>query len=371
MGLADFFTKRGGGRRRNNGHGHGHGNGGRNHNHNHNRFSSSDDESSEDDSYYDRKDRDRGRDRDRDRQRTKTRRRRKSQMKAPPSSSSHRIDYDSNGGGDNADNADNADDMHFNDEEYDTNEVLTKEELFELPARQLRKKCKAARIDTRNVFEKADLVSLLHDYYRRRSSENIRGTGAGGSTGMGTSIGARGGGGGGLPLNVGEVSNLNVVGSNNRRDGPRSSINVNYHNNNHSRASTSARIGFANVQEHANVNASMNIMGGGAIQNDAENEQMLEVIGDIVPYFNQGDAALDEIVKDTIERLPPENLETRDQNGNSILMICCQCGAFELLPLLLSKGCDPNTTVSIIRYCSIWGILVFFLFLFYSSFIIN
>ncbi|GAG18916.1 unnamed protein product, partial [marine sediment metagenome] len=74
-----------------------------------------------------------------------------------------------------------------------------------------------------------------------------------------------------------------------------------------------------------------------------ESEQMVEILQEIIPYFNQGDVNIDEIVKDTIERLPLDNLENRDKDGNSLLLICSHfSGACELIPLLISKGSDPN-----------------------------
>ena len=114
MGLVDFFSKKSGGRKNNSNF--------------RDQFSSSEEES--DDSSF-----------RRDRRRTKTTRRR-TKNRRKSSRPENQFDNDSN-------------DVTYSDE------ILTREELFDLPARELRKKCKSFHINTSDVFEKLDLVSLL------------------------------------------------------------------------------------------------------------------------------------------------------------------------------------------------------------------
>ena len=40
-----------------------------------------------------------------------------------------------------------------------------------------------------------------------------------------------------------------------------------------------------------------------------------------------------------------------DVDGNTLLMITCQSGAFGLLPILLSKGCDVNARNNVGASC--------------------
>ena len=252
MGLVDFFSKKSGGRKNNSNF--------------RDQFSSSEEES--DDSSF-----------RRDRRRTKTTRRR-TKNRRKSSRPENQFDNDSN-------------DVTYSDE------ILTREELFDLPARELRKKCKSFHINTSDVFEKLDLVSLLYDYYRKQSSENTLGR---------------------------HTAEANM--SSSRHGGNRGRMMARPSNN----TTTSTRIELVN-NDHDMMNSRI----------APESEQMVEILQEIIPYFNQGDLNIDEIVKDTIERLPLDNLENRDKDGNSLLLICSHfSGACELIPLLISKGSDPN-----------------------------
>lgn len=162
----------------------------------------------------------------------------------------------------------------------ESDEALTKEELFELPAKQLRLQCRRLGLDSSHAVEKEELVHVLHCYYKKKASRGgvqVDG-GEGGSTEYSYTISPS------IP---------------NNKSNPPTSF------NDHSLVST--------VQE-------------------------------IIPYFGQGDVNIDEIVVDTIERMFPAALEARDQNGNTLLLLACQCNAQDLVPILLAKGSDPNAT---------------------------
>ena len=73
---------------------------------------------------------------------------------------------------------------------------------------------------------------------------------------------------------------------------------------------------------------------------DDETRQMIEILQEIIPFYGQGDHQSDSIVRDTIERLPEHALELPDASGNTILLLACQSGAYDLVPLLLSRGSD-------------------------------
>lgn len=72
------------------------------------------------------------------------------------------------------------------------------------------------------------------------------------------------------------------------------------------------------------------------------NDEMFNIICEVLPYFNQGDTNIDNIITDTIEKLNYNTVDKRDQEGNSLLMLACQHGAHVLVQLLLLKGSDPN-----------------------------
>ncbi|KAL7544793.1 hypothetical protein ACHAWF_008163 [Thalassiosira exigua] len=78
-----------------------------------------------------------------------------------------------------------------------------------------------------------------------------------------------------------------------------------------------------------------------AVDDDAS--QMVDLLMRILPFYGKGDANSDAVVIDTVHRLPPHALEMQDVDGNSLLMVACQTGAFSVVPLLLSKGSDVNT----------------------------
>jgi len=75
---------------------------------------------------------------------------------------------------------------------------------------------------------------------------------------------------------------------------------------------------------------------------DDETTQMIEILQEIIPFYGQGDHQSDAIVRDTIERLPEHALELPDATGNTILLLACQSGAYDLVPLLLSRGSDAG-----------------------------
>ncbi len=70
--------------------------------------------------------------------------------------------------------------------------------------------------------------------------------------------------------------------------------------------------------------------------------QMVDLLMRMLPFYGQGDPESDSVVVSTIHRLPPLAFEIIDEDGNTCLLVVCQVGAFDLLPTLLSKGCNVN-----------------------------
>lgn len=93
--------------------------------------------------------------------------------------------------------------------------------------------------------------------------------------------------------------------------------------------------------------------------NEDESDRMIDLLMRIIPFYGQGDNTSDNVVIDTIHRLPTSSsddqsqpaLEMTDVDGNTLLMITCQSGAFGLLPILLSKGCDVNARNNVGASC--------------------
>jgi ankyrin repeat protein len=75
---------------------------------------------------------------------------------------------------------------------------------------------------------------------------------------------------------------------------------------------------------------------------DDDAARSVDLLMRILPLYGRGDSRSDALVLDTIDRLPSRALETKDIDGNTLLLIACQTGAYNLLPTLLEKGCSIN-----------------------------
>eukprot|EP00814_Leptocylindrus_danicus_P018615 CAMPEP_0116026856 /NCGR_PEP_ID=MMETSP0321-20121206/14189_1 /TAXON_ID=163516 /ORGANISM="Leptocylindrus danicus var. danicus, Strain B650" /LENGTH=1348 /DNA_ID=CAMNT_0003499913 /DNA_START=1792 /DNA_END=5838 /DNA_ORIENTATION=- len=140
-----------------------------------------------------------------------------------------------------------------------SSEFLTREELFELPAKELRARCQRVGLGTKHAIRKKDLVSLLYDYYANNVEKMVS--------------------------------------------------------------------SFPTQKMHDDEN---------------EEEEMLDLLQEILPFFGQGDLSSDVIVRETIEKLPLDALEMPDRLGNTVLILACQYAAYDLIPLLIEKGCNVN-----------------------------
>jgi len=160
-------------------------------------------------------------------------------------------------------------------------EILSQDELFKLTSNELRRRCKRLGLLGKNeVVEKSKLVAMLHTYYQFSA--------------MG-----------------GTVSDNNNLQQQHQNYGSSSM----YQHEKNTFATTTA--------------------------ND-DSEQTLDILHEMIPIYGKGDPSIDKLVKETIERLPKQYLEMTDVMGNTILMLSCQSSVFELIPILLAKGSDPN-----------------------------
>lgn len=75
---------------------------------------------------------------------------------------------------------------------------------------------------------------------------------------------------------------------------------------------------------------------------DDEATRAVDLLMRILPLYGKGDSKLDTLVLDTMDRLPSHALEMKDVDGNTLLLIACQTGAYDLLSTLLEKGCSVN-----------------------------
>ena len=60
-------------------------------------------------------------------------------------------------------------------------------------------------------------------------------------------------------------------------------------------------------------------------------------------FYGQGDTSNDSIVRSTLSDLPVEDIDRRDQYGNTLLLAACQYRCEALVRIMLNKGADPNS----------------------------
>ena len=71
-------------------------------------------------------------------------------------------------------------------------------------------------------------------------------------------------------------------------------------------------------------------------------EQMIEVVNECIPFYEGGETDTDQQVRETIGSLPQSALEVPDAYGNTMILIACQHGAYDLIPIFLDKGSNVN-----------------------------
>lgn len=62
----------------------------------------------------------------------------------------------------------------------------------------------------------------------------------------------------------------------------------------------------------------------------------------LLPFYGGGDIKSDAVVIDTCNRLPPHTLELVGSDGTTLLLFTCMFGAYDVLPILLSKGANVD-----------------------------
>lgn len=84
---------------------------------------------------------------------------------------------------------------------------------------------------------------------------------------------------------------------------------------------------------------------GNETDTDQETEDInpLDILFQFIPYYGQGDPANDSIVRSTLSGLAVEDIDTRDEYGNTLLLVACQYRCEDLSRIILNKGADPNS----------------------------
>jgi hypothetical protein len=68
----------------------------------------------------------------------------------------------------------------------------------------------------------------------------------------------------------------------------------------------------------------------------------VEVLLQFIPFYGQGDPGNDSIVRSTLSSLSVEDIDSKDEYGNTLLLLACQYRCEDLVRIMLNKGADPN-----------------------------
>jgi hypothetical protein len=68
----------------------------------------------------------------------------------------------------------------------------------------------------------------------------------------------------------------------------------------------------------------------------------VEVLLQFIPYYGQGDPANDSLVRSTLSGLSVEDIDSKDEYGNTLLLLACQYRCEDLVRIMLNKGANPN-----------------------------
>lgn len=79
---------------------------------------------------------------------------------------------------------------------------------------------------------------------------------------------------------------------------------------------------------------------------DEDDIEPVEVLLQFIPYYGQGDPSNDSIVRATLSALSVEDIDSKDEYGNTLLLLACQYRCEDLVRMMLNKGADPNAVNS-------------------------
>lgn len=79
---------------------------------------------------------------------------------------------------------------------------------------------------------------------------------------------------------------------------------------------------------------------------DEDDIEPIEVLLQFIPYYGQGDGSNDSIVRATLTALSVEDIDSKDEYGNTLLLLACQYRCEDLVRMMISKGADPNAVNS-------------------------
>lgn len=92
----------------------------------------------------------------------------------------------------------------------------------------------------------------------------------------------------------------------------------------------------------------------GEVKDDEETENIeniddlspTQTIIQLIPYYGQGDPANDSVVRAALSGLSIEDIDSKDDYGNTLLLQACQYRCEDLVRIMLNKGADANAVNS-------------------------
>lgn len=75
---------------------------------------------------------------------------------------------------------------------------------------------------------------------------------------------------------------------------------------------------------------------------DDDNASPVDILLQFIPYYGQGDPSNDSIVRATLNGLSINDIDSKDEYGNTLLLLACQYRCEDLVRIMLGKGADPN-----------------------------
>ena len=70
--------------------------------------------------------------------------------------------------------------------------------------------------------------------------------------------------------------------------------------------------------------------------------QPLDILLQFIPYYGQGDPSNDAIVRSTLSGMSVEDIDSKDEYGNTLLLLACQYRCEDLARIMLNKGANPS-----------------------------
>lgn len=68
----------------------------------------------------------------------------------------------------------------------------------------------------------------------------------------------------------------------------------------------------------------------------------LDILLQFIPYYGQGDPSNDAIVRSTLSAMTVEDIDSKDEYGNTLLLLACQYRCEDLSRIMLNKGANPS-----------------------------